>query len=68
MKGLEIKSRQGVVVIFLLTEGHRIESFHRESVYEVEIHISPGIIEISVTVWGLPRADDDICNFHREWV
>lgn len=67
-KDLETKSRLGFLVIFLLAEGNRIGNFHRESVYEVKIHITPGIIEMSITVWGLPRADDDICNYHREWL
>lgn len=58
-KEFEIKSRLGLVVSFLFAGGSRIGNVRGKSVYEVEIHIPSGIIEMSV--WG-----DDICNFHRE--
>lgn len=59
LKEFEIKSRLGLLVIFLFAEGSGIGNVLGKSVYEEEIHIPPGIIEMSV--WG-----DDICNFHRE--
>lgn len=50
----------------MFAEGDRNGNFHTESGYEVEIHIPPGIIEMSIPVWQLLRAHDDICNFHKE--
>lgn len=54
-----IKSR-----IFLLAEFNSFGSFHRGSVYKVEIYIF--FLDDKNKCYELLKSDDDICNFHKE--